>query len=687
MKHFSKFLVVRPDSNSGFNSEHETEHTAHSNPTKSPGPLSPELTTLKKRGYSPRPTEEPKFKYRHVWRRAALRAKLRKMLGSMNNEILLYGTSNEVVDASTYEEIVEIKRKKALTVLSIQQKLPWYVLSPVGNFCSIWGLVVLCMMAYTVTYMPFRIAFQDPVYFDSATFLDLIVDLMFILDASLNFFISYKVEGDFYEASLTKIFINYLKSWFLLDIISCFPVTLVEAFTGDPTSTRNTSSITKAARLPRLYKILRVIRISKLTNVYKRHPIYIKLSDFLDVHSVLFKFIKFFIMAVVCVHNLACLWYLAAKFEEFSYETWVVRLGFYNNSISSRYLTSFYWATTTLSTVGYGDISAGTNIEMIISIITMGAGVAFYSMIISSVTSLISHIDIKESKTEAKLSQADDFGVEVGLSKATRNKIRKLIRYNADNSAFDKRSLFSIMPKALKYEVAMSMYNGIAKVMPILTGKDESFVVSLFSRLRSCTMTNEDELLYSAGSIADEVYFVVKGRMQLVLPECEEVVFKSYLKAAYYGEIELFHNIVRLDSVKTCFNTQLLILGVEGFHQLLAEFPEFIDEFQQTALERLRRNTKEKIKAYEELVRISPEMKVDVSVFRKAVTNFEYLIRKHRASELSEALDRDRANCQKADELQAETEELKELVMGLLDRVKHNSPAKVPLPSILKTYR
>jgi voltage-gated potassium channel Kch len=42
-----------------------------------------------------------------------------------------------------------------------------------------------------------------------------------------------------------------------------------------------------------------------------------------------------------------------------------------------RYSTSLYWAFTTLTTVGYGDVSAGTMAEQMFSIATMMIGVTW----------------------------------------------------------------------------------------------------------------------------------------------------------------------------------------------------------------------------------------------------------------------------------------------------------------------
>merc|ERR1712113_72565 len=63
-------------------------------------------------------------------------------------------------------------------------------------------------------------------------------------------------------------------------------------------------------------------------------------------------------------------------------------------STGSRYLAAMYWAMTTLSTVGYGDITPTSDIERGYSMLAMVVGGAFYGYIVGCVTSVISDMDL-----------------------------------------------------------------------------------------------------------------------------------------------------------------------------------------------------------------------------------------------------------------------------------------------------
>ena len=66
-----------------------------------------------------------------------------------------------------------------------------------------------------------------------------------------------------------------------------------------------------------------------------------------------------FIFFILC-HNLSCLWFLLAKLQEFNDQTWVVRYDYEDSTIVEQYIAGLYFIITTITTVGYGDITSKT---------------------------------------------------------------------------------------------------------------------------------------------------------------------------------------------------------------------------------------------------------------------------------------------------------------------------------------
>ena len=99
----------------------------------------------------------------------------------------------------------------------------------------------------------------------------------------------------------------------------------------------------------------------------------------------LFMFVCYFAMIT---HVVACIWIIVGQLDEGDANSWMA--GEVNEmSQNDKYLTSFYFTITTITTVGYGDFSASTFIEKIVCIIMMFVGVMAFSFASGSLTNYI----------------------------------------------------------------------------------------------------------------------------------------------------------------------------------------------------------------------------------------------------------------------------------------------------------
>lgn len=569
-----------------------TEESPHRESEESSGG-SDDLRAKLAAKYSPMPASH--YKYLKVWKRVYLRIRLKKAISSLSNDIILFGTSNEVLDVGSYEEIMEAKKIKEQSTILIEKRLPWYLLSPSSPYLYVWNIIIALLLVYTATLMPYRIAFQEPVYFDSFTIFETVVDFIFIKDIFVNFVTSFRTDAGDYERNLWRVMLSYIKSWFFIDVLSSFPMGIIEYTQGlDPSSSANKANrLARLARLPRLYKLLRILRISKLSRVYKGSPFYERIEDWFDVNGRFLRFFKSIMSIFLFVHFFACFFYFAAKIEGMSADTWIFQMGYQDKTEGELYLASFYWAFTTIATVGYGDIHAFTEVEMVVCIIAMAVGVGVYSMIISSITSLLSSIDLREAEIANKVKAAEDFGEEAGLSRETINKIRQVINYNASVFSVDNMKLLEEMPKTLKAEVVFQMYNGIVKSMPMFAKKDSAYAVFVMPRLKPLLL-EQDEEVYEENDTAEEIYIIMKGRVSLLLPD-KRVGFKDYLKGTNFGEVEILANCKRIDTAIVLVSTELLTMSKDSYLEVLDEFPNELISMRLIAIERFRQNHETKM--------------------------------------------------------------------------------------------
>jgi hypothetical protein len=76
-----------------------------------------------------------------------------------------------------------------------------------------------------------------------------------------------------------------------------------------------------------------------------------------------------------------------------------------NATMSVQYVTALYWSLTTMTTVGYGDISAYTTMEKIYAVVAMLIGGFAFGLIVGSLTNIISASNPAEALRKARLSE------------------------------------------------------------------------------------------------------------------------------------------------------------------------------------------------------------------------------------------------------------------------------------------
>lgn len=110
------------------------------------------------------------------------------------------------------------------------------IIFPNNKFALFWNLFNLISIIYLVTMLPFLIAFQiDGTFF---MIFEGFLNVFFILDIFINMITSYRKKDGDWEISNKKILVNYLKGYFILDVLTSIPFDLllssIESFADNP---------------------------------------------------------------------------------------------------------------------------------------------------------------------------------------------------------------------------------------------------------------------------------------------------------------------------------------------------------------------------------------------------------------------------------------------------------------------
>ena len=291
------------------------------------------------------------------------------------------------------------------------------MLRPTTTFRLGWDMACAVFVLYLGLVIPFRFCFDHPVEEDGvfAVSIDYAIEVFFIADLFLNFRTGY-VQEDGTEVLDEKLVAKqYLTTWFALDFVSSIPFDWI--WNDKELSSLQSAKLVKIGRLLKAFKVLRIAKIVKLANKDSG------IADVVDEFMVGSKFYSIFVLLRVliftgCVsHILACV--CASQNEGFlnSYAEFnedevepchptehdsddgdnddeACDPAFpYEIPLRSRYVAALYWAITTITTVGYGDILPGSDVERAFAMFAMLVGGSFYGYVISVIASIVASSD------------------------------------------------------------------------------------------------------------------------------------------------------------------------------------------------------------------------------------------------------------------------------------------------------
>ena len=259
---------------------------------------------------------------------------------------------------------------------------------------------------------------------------------MLLADIFVNFRTAFVDENGVIEMRPKRIARNYLKSWLPIDVVSCLPIPYIMQILKavNDTDGGGGNANVKIFKILRLLRLAKLLRLGRLKKIVKRHEEEIEgLMGMLKVLGVVFA------MSYIC-HLLACGWYFVGGDVEVDglapQRGWIHNQmeGVWNATgdrptidFGTQYITSYYWAITTISTVGYGDITGQTNAERLYSVCAEMVGCLLFAMLTGALGSMMVGQKLLEEKVDKQLSELREFMQSKGIPKELRVQIRRFM--------------------------------------------------------------------------------------------------------------------------------------------------------------------------------------------------------------------------------------------------------------------
>ncbi|KAJ8003475.1 hypothetical protein DPEC_G00148700 [Dallia pectoralis] len=450
-------------------------------------------------------------------------------------------------------------------------------------FKAVWDWLILLLVIYTAIFTPYSAAFllndleeqkrRECGYSCSPlNVVDLMVDIMFIVDILINFRTTYVNLNEEVVSHPAKIAIHYFKGWFLIDMVAAIPFDLL-IFGSGSDETTTLIGLLKTARL------LRLVRVARKLDRYSEYGAAV-------------------LMLLMCIfaliaHWLACIWYAIGNVEKPYLEHkigWLDNLGVsigkrYNYSdpssgpsIKDKYVTALYFTFSSLTSVGFGNVSPNTNSEKIFSICVMLIGSLMYASIFGNVSAIIQRLYSGTARYHLQMLRVREFIRFHQIPNPLRQRLEEYFQHAwTYTNGIDMNMVLKGFPECLQADICLHLNASLLQGCKAFQGATKGCLRALAMRFKTTHSPPGDTLVH-CGDVLTALYFLSRGSIEIL---------KDDIVVAILGKNDIFGEMIHMYAKPGKANADVRALSYCDLHtiqrdeilEVLETYPEFADYF------------------------------------------------------------------------------------------------------------
>lgn len=432
------------------------------------------------------------------------------------------------------------------------------VILPFSRFRRMWDVLTLVLVMYTAIALPLLIAFseseQSPI---GLRVVDVFTDLVFVTDVLINFNTAYVTKDAVLEINKPAIARHYAYTWAPVDILGSIPweiITLIGESAGFKATEGQAIAIIKVLKAP---KMLRIGRLFKF------------LARFEGAANIGRIFMLMFLF-VLLLHWLGCGFYLLASFlSETRGKSWLNENDYDELPLSSRYLRAYY---SVLLMIMGDQIIVNHDSETLYAIVVGLIGSCVNAVIFANVANLTAQLNSNSAMHQRRMDGVAQAMRRLNVERSTATRIRDYYEYvwvrhrNHQGDHFIRQ-----LPAQLRNRTACMIHEAKLRSCPLFTRCDRKFIAGLATTLLP-EVYLPSEFIVVAGYVSRAMYFVARGRVQLIQRTVQSTMQVEEAKE-YFDEAGLFSETHHATSARSITHTDLYKLERHDFDRVVMDFP------------------------------------------------------------------------------------------------------------------
>ncbi|CAF3421185.1 unnamed protein product [Rotaria socialis] len=442
--------------------------------------------------------------------------------------------SEESSETSSIVPVLDQQENTNEAIASSRRLGQRFIILHYSPFKAVWDWVVILLVLYTGIITPYTISFlsdddqkrttlnthaatrqfnRERTSIHVLVIIDVLVDFMFIFDILISF------RTTFFLKETNEVITNpiLIAKHFVIDSWKRFGTDILGALPWDILFFGNGSHST--IRLANYFKLARLLRLVTFVRNFQK-------TEYRAAVLLLLM-----LLFAIAAHWLACIFHFIAILERPNLQvkySWLDHLAdkckmpyLVNDTLSgpdtkSKYLTALFFAMTSLTSVGFGNVAANTNGEKLFSILSMLAGSFLSASILGSVTTIIIKLYQGAEELKEMKQSIDDFIKHHRISKQLAKKMQESFDHEWKNTkGIDMNSVLRTFPECIQADICLHLNRELLNNCPVFEDASEVTLRALALLFKSTHVPPGDTLIHQ-GDVLYSIYFIHGGQMEIL---------------------------------------------------------------------------------------------------------------------------------------------------------------------------
>ena len=399
------------------------------------------------------------------------------------------------------------------------EEISKYFIQPNSHLLIILDFIIIVCIFYDLIYIPLFLGMND-LYCNQGSFwkffniVELVIDCIYIFDLFIFFFVGF-YEEDILKTGIKSMFIHYLKNWFIINFLTAIPFKTI--FTIFDKSCKDIGFLSSYKYSNQFFYLLICIRLIKVLRlIHNKFFEYCEEKlDKYEIYNNYLGFIKGITVFFLTLHVVSCIFIFIGKNDN---ESWINKFNFQENNFSELYFLGIYYLITTVTTVGYGDLTCTTPNEKVFGIIIEIVGIVAYSWILTSISNYVKSKSDQKEEYFQKYKILEDIKISYDdFSDDLFQRIDRYIKHKHKNEN-EEKNLIEELPISLRNTLVYNMYEPIIQNFVFFKYFDnKDFIVSVIFAFKPIIAIKND-ILIKDGEFVEDIIFVKSGKITLEYP-------------------------------------------------------------------------------------------------------------------------------------------------------------------------